>query len=73
MSASVEKARAVKAERHNRRLTECGEMVSLGIMIPRKHLDMIADAALLDHRTASNFIYHAAVQAAQRVMQEASR
>lgn len=70
-NAALIKARAERAKRRQQRTSRFGDDATLTIVVPVKHLELINEAAMLDHRTAANFVYHASVMAAQRLLQEA--
>jgi len=64
-SRNGNKVRSQKAARRRERI---GEAVSVCVKIPRAHLERITEAAERDHRTASNFVWHAAVSAADAIL-----
>ena len=67
------KACAASKARRNARRAHLGNDVAVSFHVPRLHMDTIQQAADMDHRTMSNFIYHAAVIAAERMVKGAGQ
>lgn len=67
MSKSTVIANAAAVARKRRRRQMIGPEKQVAFCIPEKHLETIQQAADIDHRTMTNFIYHAAVQLAEQM------
>lgn len=67
MSRATTIANAAAVARKQRRREQIGREVKVCFSVPEKHMATIQQAADLDHRTMTNFIYHAAVKLAEEM------
>lgn len=67
MSKATDIARAAAVARKKRRRAQIGREIKVCFSVPEKYMETIQKAADLDHRTMTNFIYHAAVKLAEEM------
>ena len=65
---AAKKATAAAAKRNHERQAKLGKPKPVCFQIHELHFNTIQKAADMDHRTVTNFVYHAAVVAAERML-----
>ena len=66
-SMAAKKANASAVARKQKRRALFGRLMPICFQCPESHLALIQKAADIDHRTMTNFVYHAAVKLAERM------
>lgn len=64
----AKKAQEASMKRRHERKARTGDTVAMSFHIPVRLMEAIQQAADIDHRTMSNFVYHSAIEAATKIM-----